>query len=75
MTVCKMFRDGSELHMVVAMSDDRLFQNWYSVIEDDAGIQHPSSTAGYPRLGCPSVCGELRGGSVPLHRYSEKGRR
>ena len=33
--------------MVVAMSDDRLFQNWYSVIEDDAGIQHPSSTAGY----------------------------
>lgn len=47
MTVCKKFRDGAELHMVVAMSDDRLFQNWYSVIEDDAGIQHPSSTAGY----------------------------
>lgn len=47
MTVCKKFRDGAELHMVVAMSDDRLFQNWYSVIEDDAGIQRPSSTAGY----------------------------
>ena len=47
MTVCKKFRDGAELHMVVAMSDDQLFQNWYSVIEDDAGIQHPSSTAGY----------------------------
>jgi len=47
MTVCKKFRDGAELHMVVAMSDDQLFQNWYSVIEDDSGIQHPSSTAGY----------------------------
>ena len=47
MTVCKKFRDGAELHMVVAMSDDQLFQNWYSVIEDDAGIQRPSSTAGY----------------------------
>lgn len=51
MTVCKKFRDGAELHMVVAMSDDRLFQNWYSVIEDDAGIQHPSSTAGYFDMG------------------------
>ena len=29
----------------------------------------------HPRPGCPSVCGKLRGGSVPLHRYSEKGRR
>lgn len=29
----------------------------------------------HPCPGCPSVCGKLRGGSVPLHRYSEKGRR
>ena len=47
MTIFKKFEDGAELHMVVAMSDDQLFQNWYSVIEDDAGIQRPSSTAGY----------------------------
>lgn len=47
MEIIKRYRDGNDQHDIICLAGGTLYQNWYSVFEDDCSLRHPSSTAGY----------------------------